>query len=59
MELCSKLCTSLDVRRVWGRMDTCTCIAESFPCSPETTTILLIGYTPMQNKKFKVWKKRK
>ena len=58
MELCSKLCTSLDGRRVWGRMDTCTCMAESFLCSPETITTLLIGYTPIQNKKFKVWKKK-
>ena len=59
MELCSKLCTSLDGRRVWGRMDTCTWMAESFLCSPVTTSTLLIGYTPIQNKKFKVWKKRK
>ena len=28
MELCSMLCASLDRRRVWGRMDTCT----GFPC---------------------------
>ena len=40
-------------------MDTRTYMAESFLCSPETTTTLLIGYTPTQNKKFKVWKKRK
>ena len=33
----------------WGRMDTCICVAES----PETITTLLIGYTPIQNKKFK------
>ena len=39
---------------VWGRMDTCTCMAEFFHCSPETTTTLLIGYTSIQNKKFKV-----
>ena len=25
---------------VWGRMDTCMCIAESFHCSPENTTAL-------------------
>ena len=30
-------------------------MAESSRCS-ETTTTLLIGYTPIQNKKFKVWK---
>ena len=34
-------------------MDTRTYMAESFLCSPETTTTLLIGYTPTQNKKFK------
>ena len=27
--------------------------AESFSCSPETTTVLLMGCTPIQNKKFK------
>ena len=36
-----------------GRMDTCLCMAESLLCSPETTTTLLISYTPVQNKKFK------
>ena len=30
----------------WGRMDTCTCMAESLSCSPETTTALLMGYIP-------------
>ena len=33
-------------------MDTYICMAESLPCSPETTTTLLIGYTLVQNKKF-------
>ena len=28
------------------------CVAESLCCSPETITTLLIGYTPIQNKKF-------
>ena len=37
------LCASLDGSGVWGRMDTCICVAESLPCLPETTTILLIG----------------
>ena len=40
-----------------GRMDTCICMVESLPCSPQTITTLFIGYTPIQNKKFK--KKRK
>ena len=43
---------SLDDREVWGRMDTCICMAESLSCSQlrvaETTTTLLIGYTPIQ-----------
>ena len=49
-ELCSMLCGSLDGRGVWGRMDTCMCMVESL-CSPlQITTMLLIGYTPIQNK---------
>ena len=38
---------------VWGRMDTCICIAESFCCLPETMTTLLIVYTQIQNAKLK------
>ena len=34
---------------VWQRMDTYICMTESFHFLPETTTILLIGYTPVQN----------
>ena len=37
----------------WGRMDTCICMGETLLCSCETTTTLLIGYTPTQNKKLK------
>ena len=40
-------------------MYTCICMAEFLHCSPETTTTLLIGYTPKQNKKLKVWGKKK
>ena len=54
MELCSMLCGSWDVRGVWGKMDTCICMAESLHCSLETITTLLTGYTPTQNKKYKV-----
>ena len=50
-ELRSMLCDSLDWRGVWGRMATCICMAESLHCSPETITMLLIRYTPIQNKK--------
>ena len=46
------LCGSLDGRGVWRRMDTCICMVESLCCSSETITILLIGYTSIQNKKF-------
>ena len=35
----------------------CIRMAESLHCSPEATRILLIGYIPIQSKKFKVWKK--
>ena len=34
-------------------MDTCVCMAEFLCCLPETVTTLLIGHTPVQNKKFK------
>jgi len=44
MELCSMLCTRLDGRRVWGRIDTCICMDESLCCSPGITATLLIGY---------------
>ena len=53
-ELCSMLWGSLDGREVWGRMDTCICVAESLHHSPETITLLLIGYTLIQNKKLKI-----
>ena len=49
-ELCSMLWGSLDGRGVWGRMDTCICMAESLPRSPETVIALLIGvYGVAQN----------
>ena len=54
MELRSMLHSSLDARGVWGRMDTCVCMAEFLHCSLGSTTPLLIGYTPLQNEKFKV-----
>ena len=42
---------SLGGRGVWGRMDTHICIYESVCCSPEIITTLLIGCTPIPNKK--------
>ena len=53
MELSSMLCYSLNGRGVWGRMDTCISMTESLLCSPETLTILLTGYSQIQNKKVK------
>ena len=44
---------SLDGRGVWGRMDTCLCMAEFHCCPPETVTALLIDYIPIQNKKLR------
>ena len=46
-ELCSMLCGSLGGKGVWGRMDTCICMAEPLSCSPERITTLLTGYTPI------------
>ena len=51
MELSSMLCGSVARRGVWERMNTCICMAESLSCSSEIITTLLIGYTPIQNKK--------
>ena len=51
-ELCSMSCGSLDGREAWGRMEACICMAESLCCPPETITALLLGSTPIQNKKF-------
>ena len=53
MELCSMLCGRLARRGVWKRMNTCICMAESLSSSSETIKTLLIGYTPIQNKKLK------
>ena len=44
---------SLGGRGVQRKMDTRICMAESLWSSPETTTTLSTGYTPIQNfKKF-------
>ena len=47
------MCGSPDGREFCGRMDTCVCMAESLCYPPETIIILLISYTPTQNKKLK------
>ena len=43
------LCGSLDGRGVWGRMDTCACMAEFLCCWSETTTALLVNYAAVQS----------
>ena len=58
MELCSMYCGSQDGKGVWGWIDTCICMAVPFCCSPETITTLVIGYTLIQNKRFKRKKKK-
>ena len=50
-EVCSMLCARLDGMEIWEKMDTSISMAEFFHCLPETTTTLLIGYIPTQNKK--------
>ena len=56
IKFCSMLCASLDGRGVWGRMD--TCIYVYVWLSPFTVRLKLPQYCiPIQNKKFKVWKK--
>ena len=49
--LCSGLRGSLDGRGVWRKRGACVCMAEFLCCLPETITMLLISYTPIQNKK--------
>ena len=49
MELCFVLCNNLDGRGAWGQIDTCRCMAEFFCCPLGSVTILLTGYTVIQN----------
>ena len=46
-------------RGIWRRMNTHIGMAESLCCSTGTSTAFLISYMPTQNKKFKVWGKKK
>ena len=52
--LCSVLRGSLDGRGVWGRMNTCLCMAESLCYSPETVITLFVNqlYPNTKQKKF-------
>ena len=45
--------------RIYTYIRSPPCTAESLCCSPEPITTLLIGYTPIQNKKFKRKKKKR
>ena len=49
---------NLDGKGFWRRMETHVCMAESLHHSPETIKTLLNSYTPIQNKKCKVWGKK-
>ena len=51
------LCGNLDGRGVWGRMDTCVCMAEFLHCSPKAITPLFVNWL-YPNTKFKVFKKK-
>ena len=51
MELCSLLYGNLDGSGFSRRLDTCICTAESLLSPREAITTLLIGYSPIQNKK--------
>ena len=50
-EPCSVLCGSLHGREFGGEWIHGYCMDESLCCPPETITTLLIGCTPIQNKK--------
>ena len=46
-ELCSVLCDSLDGMGVWGKIDTCICMAGFLCFPPETISTLLTDYACM------------
>ena len=43
---------------MWQRAHARVCLAEAFRRAPETVTALLIGYTPIQGKAFRVMYQR-
>ena len=47
-ELCPILCGSQDGRGVWGKVDTCVCMAESLCCPSESITKLLMALRSVQ-----------
>ena len=50
--ICSELHDRWRVGEFGGEQITCVRMAECLRCSSEIITILLIGYTPIQHKKF-------
>ena len=58
MELCSVLFGSLHGMVVFGKMNTYIFMADTLHSSTEIIITLLIGYTPIQNKKFKKFKNK-
>ena len=57
MGLCSMLYGTWIGEEFGGEMDTCIRMAESLCCPLEIITILLSGYAPEDNKKFKLRKR--
>ena len=53
------LCGSLDGSGIWGRMDTCICMAESLCCSPEAITTLFVNQLYPNTKQKSFFKKSK
>ena len=49
----SVLCNNPNRKIIWKIIDTCVCITESFCCTPETNTTLLINCNPIQIKSLK------
>ena len=45
-ELCSIFCNLIG-KRIWKRINTCTCMIESLCCTPETNIAFLINYSPI------------
>ena len=57
--VCVCACVWVPLLFTWhykGCVCVCVCVSESLCCSPDTTTILLVSYTPIHNKRFKLLK---
>ena len=42
--------SNLNGKRIWKRIDIYICLTNQFCCTSETIIILLINYTPIENK---------